>query len=298
MSEQNMYSRQDPTTQFPRPPFPPQQQDGPGDIHKMDPAPDHGEQSYIGNSRLPGRKALITGADSGIGRAVAIAFAREGADVALSYLPEEQEQAEEVAQFVRDAGRTAVLLPGDLQLEATNVSIVADAVEGLGGLDVLVINAGTMPTVDSIDDFETETLDHVLKANIYPLFWLTKAASPHLQPGSSIITTSSVQGFQPSPSLAEYAVSKAGIANWTRAMSQQLIERGIRVNGVAPGPVWTPLQPAFVPNEKIEEFGGQTPIGRAGQPAELAPAYVFLASQESSYVVGETIAVTGGMPVH
>jgi NAD(P)-dependent dehydrogenase (short-subunit alcohol dehydrogenase family) len=298
MSEQNMYSRQDPTTQFPRPPFPPQQQDGPGDIHKMDPAPDHGEQSYIGNSRLPGRKALITGADSGIGRAVAIAFAREGADVALSYLPEEQEQAEEVAQLVRDAGRTAVLLPGDLQEEATNVSVVADAVEKLGGLDVLVINAGTMPTVDSIDDFETETLDHVLKANIYPLFWLTKAASPHLQPGSSIITTSSVQGFQPSPSLAEYAVSKAGIANWTRAMSQQLIERGIRVNGVAPGPVWTPLQPAFVPNQKIEEFGGQTPIGRAGQPAELAPAYVFLASQESSYVVGETIAVTGGMPVH
>jgi NAD(P)-dependent dehydrogenase (short-subunit alcohol dehydrogenase family) len=294
----NMYTAQDPTSQYPRPPFPPQQQDGPGDIHKMDPAPDHGEKSYVGNNRLPGRKALITGADSGIGRAVAIAYAREGADVALSYLPEEQAQAEEVAELIREAGRTAVLLPGDIQNEAMNQELVEKTVAELGGLDILVINAGTMPTVDSIDDFQTETLDHVLKANIYPLFWLTKAASPHLKPGASIITTSSVQGFQPSPSLAEYAVSKAGIANWTRAMSQQLIERGIRVNGVAPGPIWTPLQPAFVPNEKIEEFGAQTPMGRAGQPAELAPPFVFLASQESSYVVGETIAVTGGMPVH
>lgn len=293
-----MYTIQDPTTQYPRPPFPPQQQKGPGDIHKMDPAPDHGETTYVGKGRLPGRKALVTGADSGIGRAVAIAYAREGADVALSYLPEEQQQAEEVAELIRAEGRTAVLLPGDLQQEENNDKIVADTVSELGGLDILVINAGTMPTVDSIDDFETKTLDHVLEANIYPLFWLTKAASPHLEPGAAIITTSSVQGFQPSPSLAEYAVSKAGIANWTRAMSQQLIERGIRVNGVAPGPIWTPLQPAFVPNEKIEEFGSQTPMGRAGQPVELAPAFVFLASQESSYIVGETIAVTGGMPVH
>lgn len=294
----SMYDAQDPTTQFPRPPFPPQQQSAPGDIHEMDPAPDHGETSYIGFGRLPGRKALVTGADSGIGRAVAIAYAREGADVALSYLPEEQAQAEEVAALIEKEGRKAVLLPGDLQQEQTNVDVVERAVQELGGLDILVINAGTMPTVDSIDDFETHTLDHVVKANIYPLFWLTKAASAHLKPGAAIITTSSVQGFQPSPSLAEYAVSKAGIANWTRAMSQQLIERGIRVNGVAPGPIWTPLQPAYVPNEKIEEFGSQTPIGRAGQPVELAPAFVFLASQESSYVVGETIAVTGGMPVH
>ncbi|WP_326490538.1 SDR family oxidoreductase [Microbacterium binotii] len=294
----SMYDAQDPTTQFPRPPFPPQQQSAPGDIHEMDPAPDHGETSYIGFGRLPGRKALVTGADSGIGRAVAIAYAREGADVALSYLPEEQAQAEEVAALIEKEGRTAVLLPGDLQQEQTNIEVVERAVDELGGLDILVINAGTMPTVDSIDDFETHTLDHVVKANIYPLFWLTKAASAHLKPGAAIITTSSVQGFQPSPSLAEYAVSKAGIANWTRAMSTQLIERGIRVNGVAPGPIWTPLQPAYVPNEKIEEFGSQTPIGRAGQPVELAPAFVFLASQESSYVVGETIAVTGGMPVH
>lgn len=294
----SMYDAQDPTTQFPRPPFPPQQQSAPGDIHEMDPAPDHGETSYVGFGRLPGRKALVTGADSGIGRAVAIAYAREGADVALSYLPEEQAQAEEVAALIEKEGRKAVLLPGDLQQEQINVDVVERAVRELGGLDILVINAGTMPTVDSIDDFETHTLDHVVKANIYPLFWLTKAASAHLKPGAAIITTSSVQGFQPSPSLAEYAVSKAGIANWTRAMSQQLIERGIRVNGVAPGPIWTPLQPAYVPNEKIEEFGSQTPIGRAGQPVELAPAFVFLASQESSYVVGETIAVTGGMPVH
>lgn len=294
----SMYDAQDPTTQFPRPPFPPQQQSAPGDIHEMDPEPDHGETSYIGFGRLPGRKALVTGADSGIGRAVAIAYAREGADVALSYLPEEQAQAEEVAALIEKEGRKAVLLPGDLQQEQTNVDVVERAVQELGGLDILVINAGTMPTVDSIDDFETHTLDHVVKANIYPLFWLTKAASAHLKPGAAIITTSSVQGFQPSPSLAEYAVSKAGIANWTRAMSQQLIERGIRVNGVAPGPIWTPLQPAYVPNEKIEQFGSQTPIGRAGQPVELAPAFVFLASQESSYVVGETIAVTGGMPVH
>ena len=291
----DMYTAQDPTTQYPRPPFPPQQQDAPGDIHKMTPAPDHGEKTYIGFGRLPGRKALVTGADSGIGRAVAIAYAREGADVALSYLAEEQEQAEEVAELIRAEGRAAVLLPGDIQEEQVSIDVVEKAAAELGGLDILVINAGTMPTVDSIDDFETKTLDHVVKVNIYPLFWMTKAASPHLKPGAAIITTSSIQGFDPSPSLAEYAVSKAGIANWTRALAQQLIERGIRVNGVAPGPIWTPLQPAFVPNEKIEHFGEQTPIGRAGQPVELAPAYVFLASQESSYVVGETIAVTGGM---
>ena len=294
----NMYTMQDPTTQYPRPPFPPQQQGAPGTVHAMDPAPDHGEQSYVGTGRLPGRRALVTGADSGIGRAVAIAYAREGADVALSYLPEEQKQAEEVAALIEKEGRMALLLPGDLQDEQTNVDVVAKTVGELGGIDILVINAGAMPTVDSIDDFETHTLDHVMKANIYPLFWLTKAASPHLPAGAAVITTSSEQGFQPSPSLAEYAVSKAGIANWTRALAQQLIGRGIRVNGVAPGPVWTPLQPAYVPNEKIEHFGEQTPMGRAGQPVELAPAFVFLASQESSYVVGETIAVTGGVPIH
>ncbi|BDZ48945.1 NAD(P)-dependent oxidoreductase [Frondihabitans sucicola] len=294
----SMYTPQDPTTQYPGPPFEKQQQSGPGDVHDMKPRPDHGEESYVGFGRLAGRKALVTGADSGIGRAVAIAFAREGADVALAYLPEEETQAKEVEKLVQDAGRTAVLIPGDLQDEAYNTELVEKTVEALGGLDVLALVAGVMPTVDSIDDFETETLDHVLKANIYSLFWTTKAAMKHLKPGASIITTSSIQGFVPSPSLAEYAVSKAGIANWTRAMAQQLAERGIRVNGVAPGPVWTPLQPAFVPPEKIESFGEEAAYGRPGQPAELAPPFVFLASQESSYVSGETIAVTGGTPTH
>lgn len=294
----NMYTPQNPIEQYPQPPFKPQQQSGPGDIHEMDPKPDHGEQSYIGSGRLAGRKALVTGADSGIGRAVAIAYAREGADVVLTYLPEEQQQADEVAELVRAEGRTAVLVPGDLQDEAFNDALIEKSIAELGGLDILALIAGVMPTVDSIDDFETHTLDHVLKANIYPLFWLTKAASPHLEPGASIITTSSIQGFVPSPSLAEYAVSKAGIANWTRAMAQQLAERGIRVNGVAPGPVWTPLQPAFVPTEKIESFGSEAAYGRPGQPVELAPPYVFLASQESSYVSGETIGVAGGTPMH
>jgi NAD(P)-dependent dehydrogenase (short-subunit alcohol dehydrogenase family) len=293
-----MYTPQDPTTQYPRPPFPAQQQEAPGDVRTMEPAPDHGETSYVGSGRLAGRKALVTGADSGIGRAVAIAYARDGADVALSYLPEEQAQAEEVAALIDEAGQTALLLPGDLQDEAQNERAIAETVSVFGGIDILAIIAGVMPTIDSIDDFETEQLDRVLKTNIYPLFWLTKAASPHLKPGASIVTCSSIQGFVPSPSLAEYAVSKAGIANWTRAMAQQLAARGIRVNGVAPGPIWTPLQPSSVPNEKIESFGEDTPLGRPGQPAELAPPFVFLASQESSYVSGETMAVTGGTPTH
>ncbi|UFS57511.1 SDR family oxidoreductase [Subtercola endophyticus] len=294
----SIYTPQDPIHQYPNPPFKPQQQSAPGDVHKMDPEPDHGEKSYVGSGRLAGRKAVVTGADSGIGRAVAIAYAREGADVALSYLAEEQAQAEEVAALVEAAGQKALLFPGDLQDEATNTALIEKTVEEFGGLDIIAIIAGTMPTVDSIDDFSTETLDHVLKTNIYPLFWLTKAASPHLKPGASIVTCSSIQGFSPSPALAEYAVSKAGIANFTRAMAQQLAERGIRVNGVAPGPVWTPLQPAFVPNEKIESFGSESAYGRPGQPAELAPPFVLLASQEASYISGETIAVTGGTPVH
>lgn len=294
----SIYTPQDPTTQYPRPPFAPQQQSAPGDVHLMDPKPDHGEESYVGSGRLAGRAAIVTGADSGIGRAVAIAYAREGADVALSYLPEEQAQAEEVAALVEQTGRRALLFPGDLQVESANGELVQAAVEAFGGIDILAIIAGTMPTVDSIDDFETATLDRVLKTNIYPLFWLTKAASPHLEPGASIITCSSIQGYVPSPQLTEYAVSKAGIVNWTRAMAQQLAERGIRVNGVAPGPVWTPLQPSSVPNEKIESFGSEAAYGRPGQPAELAPPFVMLASQEASYISGETIAVTGGTPTH
>ena len=262
MATNDMYTPQDPTSQYPAPPFPPQQQSGPGDIHEMDPRPDHGESSYVGKGRLEGRKA------------------------------------EEGAQLARDAGRTVALIPGNLQDEEFNKTLVDQTVEQLGGLDILALIAGNMPTVDSVAEFETATLDTVLKTNIYPLFWTTRAALPHLKPGSSIITTSSEQAFQASPQLVEYAVSKAGILNWTRGMAGQLIEKGIRVNGVAPGPVWTPLQPAFVPNEKIESFGEQTPMKRPGQPAELAPPFVFLASQESSFVTGETIAVTGGTPLH
>ena len=298
MATDNMYTPTDPTEQYPKPPFPAQQQSAPGDIHKMDPKPDQGEESYVGSGRLAGRKALVTGADSGIGRAVAIAFAREGADVAITFLPEEQAPADEVAALITEAGRTVAVIPGDLQDEAFNQQLVDAAVDQLGGLDILALVAGTMPTVDSIEDFETATLDTVLKTNIYPLFWTTKAALPHLEPGASIITCSSQQGFQASAQLVEYAVSKAGIVNWTRGMAAQLIEKGIRVNGVAPGPVWTPLQPSSVPNEKIESFGEQSPMKRPGQPAELAGAYVFLASQESSYITGETIAVTGGTVLH
>jgi NAD(P)-dependent dehydrogenase (short-subunit alcohol dehydrogenase family) len=298
MATENMYTPQDPNKQYPGPPFKAQQQEAPGTIHDMDPQPDHGETSYVGSGRLAGRKAIVTGADSGIGRAVAIAFAREGADVAINFLPEEAEQGQEVADLITQAGRNVAMIPGDLKDEAFNRDLVERAVQELGGLDILALVAGTMPTIDSIADFDTSTFDDVLKTNVYSLFWMTKAALPHLQPGASIVTTSSQQGFKASPQLVEYAVSKAGIVNWTRGMSAQLLEKGIRVNGVAPGPVWTPLQPSFVPNEKIEKFGSESPMGRPGQPVELAPAFVFLASQESSYVTGETIAVTGGTPLH
>jgi NAD(P)-dependent dehydrogenase (short-subunit alcohol dehydrogenase family) len=293
----SIYELTDPTKAYPAPPFPKQQQPDPGSTPQMDPKPDHGEDSYIGHGRLVGRKALITGADSGIGRAVAIAFAREGADVAIAYLSEDGD-AETTAGFVRDAGQNAAVLPGDISDEATARKVVTDAAAELGGLDLLVMIAGDMTTVESIDDFTTEVLDHTLRTNIHSLFWLTQEAMKHFTPGAAIITTSSIQAFHPSPQLVEYAVSKAGIANFTRAMSQQLAERGIRVNGVAPGPFWTPLQPSSVPPEKLETFGEQTPYKRPGQPAELASTYVYLASQESSYTSGETIIVNGGEPGH
>jgi len=294
----NIYTPQDPRTIHPGPPFKKQQQGEPGHPQDMDPKPDHGEESYIGHGRLAGRKALVTGADSGIGRAAAIAFAREGADVALVYLPEEQVEAEVVAGLIRDAGQKAVLLPGDVGDEAFSISAVNDAAAQLGGLDLLVPVAGKMPTVDSIDDFDTAVFDDVIRTNVTSLFWMTKAAVKHFEPGAAIITTSSVQGFDGSPALVEYAVSKAGIVNFTRAMAAQLAESGIRVNGVAPGPFWTPLQPASVPNEKIEVFGEEVPFGRPGQPVELASTYVYLASQEASYTSGETIVVSGGKTLH
>ncbi|KQO59726.1 glucose 1-dehydrogenase [Curtobacterium sp. Leaf261] len=258
---------------------------------------DHGEDTYRGSDRLKGRKALITGGDSGIGAAVAIAYAREGADVAISYLPEEEEDAKRIVGLIEAAGRTAVALPGDITDAAFCRKLVADAVEGLGGLDVLVNNAGKQQHVEDLADLTDEEFDATFKTNVYAMFWITKAALPHLAPGSSIINTTSIQGYSPSPMLVHYASTKAAINNWSKGLAGQLAPKGIRVNAVAPGPIWTPLQPAGgQPSDALPEVGSETPLGRWGQPAELAPAYVFLASGESSYVLGETLNVNGGMP--
>ena len=289
---------QDPTKQYPQPPFPRQPQDAPGSVHAMTPAPDHGETSYQGSGRLKGRKALITGGDSGIGRAVAIAFAREGADVAINYLPEEEQDAQEVVRLIQDAGRKAVALPGDIQDEAFCRQLVQGAVSGLGGLDILVNNAGKQTAQESIEDVTTEQFDATFKTNVYALFWITKAAMPHLKAGASIINTSSIQARQPSPNLLDYAPTKAAILAFTEALAQQIATQGIRANVVAPGPFWTPLQPSGgQPQDKIETFGSEVPMGRPGQPAEIAPLYVFLASNESSYSTGAVFAATGGIPM-
>jgi NAD(P)-dependent dehydrogenase (short-subunit alcohol dehydrogenase family) len=287
----------DPTTRYdqpdPEPTIP-----HPGRTSDMATEPDHGEESYRGSGRLEGRRAIVTGGDSGIGRAVAIAFAREGADVVLSYLPEEQEDAETTARWVTDAGRQAVLVPGDVREEAHCAEIVARAIAELGGVDVLVSNAAyQMAQEDGILGITTEQLDRVMRTNLYAMFWLCQAAIPHMAPGSSIITTSSIQAYQPSPELLDYATTKAGIVAFTKGLAQQLADRGIRVNTVAPGPVWTPLIPATMPGEKVDGFGEDTPVGRAAQPAELAPAFVFFASAESSYVTGERLGVAGGRPM-
>lgn len=279
--------------------FPAQQQEAPGHTAPMEPQPDHGEHSYRGTGRLAGRTALVTGGDSGIGRAVAIAFAREGADVAISYLPEEQVDAEETARWVEAAGRQAALLPADLREEDQARGVVTRAVAELGGLDLLVNNAGyQMARRESMADITTEDLDRVLRTNLYALFWVTQAALEHLASGSAIINNSSIQAYQPSTSLLDYAATKAAINNLTVNLAAELGPRGIRVNAVAPGPIWTPLQPATQPPEKIEAFGSDTPLGRAGQPAEVAPAFVFLASDsDASYVSGTVLGVTGGKPV-
>ena len=271
-----------------------QSQDHPGHESDLRQAADHGEQSYRGTGKLEGRRALVTGGDSGIGRAVALAFAREGADVAFTYLPEEEDDGQQTARLVEDAGRRALAVPGDLRDEAFCGELVRRTVDELGGLDVLVNNAAYQMAQSSILDVTTEQFDRVLKTNLYAMFWLCKAAVPHLQPGSSIINTSSIQAYQPSPELLDYATTKAGIVNFTRGLAQQLAGQGIRVNTVAPGPIWTPLIPATMPEEKVEGFGQQTPLGRVGQPAEVAPAYVFLASNESSYITAERIGVHGG----
>ncbi|MCC2319590.1 SDR family oxidoreductase [Cellulomonas xiejunii] len=261
----------------------------------MQQEPDHGEESYRGSGRLDGRRALVTGGDSGIGRAVAIAFAREGADVAISYLPEEEDDARETLAWIERAGRRGLLLPGDIRDEEHARSLPGKVVDAFGGLDVLVNNAAyQMAQTGGLADITTEQLDRVLKTNIYAMFWITQAALPHLGKGASIINTSSIQAFDPSPPLLDYASTKAAIYNFSKGLAQQLAEDGIRVNAVCPGPIWTPLIPATMNAEKVEDFGSDTPLGRAGQPAELAPAYVFLASQESSYVTGDRILVTGG----
>ena len=293
MSE-TRYKMQDPRTQYPQPPFKPQHQSGPGLEKKMDPAPDHGETSYIGAGKLQGRKALVTGADSGIGRAIAIAFAREGADVAISYLPSEEADAREVMKVLQDTGVKAYALPGDIQDEIFCQELVKSAEKQLGGLDILVNNAGTMSSQTDFLEISTAAFDKTMKTNIYGMFWITKAAVPLMKPGSSIINTTSIQGYDPSKNIVDYAMTKAAIANFTKGVSKQLIEKGIRVNGVAPGPFWTPIQPTGQPPEAVAALGKKVTLGRPGQPVEIAPLYVLFASQEGSYLTGEIFGATGG----
>ena len=295
MSAKDRLTMQDPREQYPKPPFPPQPQPAPGLAARMEPRPDHGETSYRGSGKLVGRKALITGADSGIGRAAAIAFAREGADVAIGYLPSEEEDAKAVIDLIAAEGRKAIALPGDITDETFCKTLVAQAVEALGGLDILVNNAGKQVTQPEIEDITSKQFDQTLKTNLYAMFWITKAAEPHLQPGAAIINTASVQAYEPSDNLLDYATTKAGIVAFTKALAKQMIKKGVRANVVAPGPFWTVLQPSGgQPQEKVEHFGEQSQLGRPGQPVEIAPIYVLLASQEASYITGEVYGVTGG----
>ncbi|MCM3660398.1 SDR family oxidoreductase [Georgenia satyanarayanai] len=288
---------QNPVTRYPEITPPEQEQSEPGLQADMTPQPDIGEHSYRGTGRLVGRRALITGGDSGIGAAVAVAFAHEGADVAINYLPAEEEDAQNVARIVTETGRKAVLIPGDLTDATVCSDIVERTVAELGGLDILVNNAAKQIANESLEDTPDEQIVETFETNILAMFRVTKAALRHLQPGSTIINTTSVVAYQPPPPLLDYASTKAAINTFSKGLAQELAPKGIRVNAVAPGPIWTPLQPSYgQPIEDLPEFGKSTPLGRAGQPTELAPAYVFLASPESSYVIGETLAVTGGMP--
>ncbi|EWS82293.1 SDR family oxidoreductase [Brachybacterium phenoliresistens] len=287
----------DPVTRFPEITPPKQDQPEPGLDAELIPGTDRGEDSYRGTGRLEGRRALITGADSGIGAAVAIAFAREGADVALNYLPAEEEDAQHVAGVIREAGRTAVLIPADLIDAEACREVVSRAVEGLGGLDALVNNAGKQIAVEKFEDLTDEQWTQTYTVNITAMARIVREALPHLPAGSTIVNTTSIQAYSPSPHLVDYASTKAAINNFSKGLAQQLAPRGIRVNAVAPGPIWTPLQVSDgQPKDALPEFGKSTPLGRAGQPTELAPAFVFLTSPESSYVLGETLAVTGGNP--
>ncbi|MBB4365935.1 NAD(P)-dependent dehydrogenase (short-subunit alcohol dehydrogenase family) [Bradyrhizobium sp. CIR48] len=285
----------DPVGRFPKPPFKKQSQPWPGLAGKMEPRPDHGETSYKGSGRLAGRKALITGGDSGMGRAAAIAYAREGADVAINYLAAEEPDAQEVIALIKKEGRTGLAIPGDLQEEAFCKRLVEQTVQGLGGLDIIVNNAARQQARASILDVSSEDFDATMKTNIYAPFWIIKAALPHLKPGSCIIGTTSEQAYDPSPDLYDYAQTKAATMNYVKALAKQLASKGIRVNGVAPGPIWTPLQVSGgATMEKLEKFGGMTPLGRPGQPVELASIYVQLAAADASYATGQVYGAAGG----
>ena len=284
-----------PTTKYPKPPFKSQSQPWPGLASQMDPRPDHGETSYKGSGRLRGRRALITGGDSGMGRAAAIAYAREGADVAINYLPAEEADAREVIALIKAEGRKGIAIPGDLRDEAFCQRLVAEAVRQLGGLDIVVSNAGRQQAHASILDISTEQFDWTMKTNIYAPFWIIKAALPHLAPGSAIIGTTSEQAYDPSPDLYDYAQTKAATMNFVKSLAKQLGPKGIRVNGVAPGPIWTPLQVSGgATQDKLKEFGGKTPLGRPGQPAELGSIYVQLAASDASYATGQVYGAAGG----
>ncbi|WP_276046495.1 MULTISPECIES: SDR family oxidoreductase [unclassified Sphingomonas] len=287
--------KQNPRDKYSKPPFKSQQQPWPGLASRMEPRPDHGETSYVGSGRLRGRKALITGGDSGMGRAAAIAYAREGADVAINYLPEEEPDAREVIELIRREGRKAAAVPGDLRTEAFCQQLVDKAVAALGGLDILVMNAGRQQSVPSIMDLTTDEFDRTMKTNIYAPFWIIKAALPHLEPGAVIIGTTSEQAYDPSPDLYAYAQTKAATMNYVKSLAKQLGAKGIRVNGVAPGPVWTPLQiSGGAQPGKVVTFGGTTPLGRPGQPAELAGIYVRLAEDDGSFTTGNIYGAGGG----
>ena len=289
-----MSETQDPREQGAEPPYPEQEQEPPGIEARMEPRPDFGEESYRGSGKLEGKVALITGGDSGIGRAVAVAYAREGADVAISYLSED-EDAQETVRVVEESGRRALALPGDIGDEAHCRALVERTVSELGRLDVLVNNAATQMKRESITEIPSDEIETVFRTNILAMFWLCRAAIPHLRPGSAIVNTTSIQAYEPSPELIHYATTKGAISTFTKALAKELVEQGIRVNAVAPGPVWTPLIAMSFPGEEVASFGEDNPLGRPAQPAELAPVYVFLASDESRFVVGEVVGVTGGL---
>ena len=290
-----MASPANPLTKYPAPPYPTQTQEGRGSEAEMDPRPDYGEESYVASGKLEGRVAIITGGDSGIGRAVALAYAREGADVLISYLDEE-EDAQETVRLIESAGRKAVAFPGDIQAESHCQAMVAKAVEAFGKVDILVNNAAFQLSHKTLEEMPSDEFERTYRTNVFAMFYLVKAAAPHMAPGASIINTTSVQADAPGPELLAYASTKGAIHNFTGGLAKLLGEKGIRVNCVAPGPVWTPLIPATLPEEEVANFGAGVPLKRPGQPAELAAAYVLLASDEASYISGATIAVTGGMP--